>query len=48
MNDKQKIVYEALLEMVAKVAQNYYGDPNFDVNLWRDDLDTLSYIVEED
>ncbi len=49
MEGKQKTVYEAIMEMASKVLDGMYGkDDDFDVEAWRDDLDTLSYDVESE
>lgn len=49
MQGKQNIVYEAVMEMASKVLDGFYGkDNDFDVEAWRDDLEHLSYVVEEE
>ena len=46
---KQKAVYEAVMEMASSVLDGRYGkNDDFDVEAWRDDLDDLSYTVEEE
>ncbi len=43
MEGKQKLVHRAILEMASKNLRGDYGENNdFDVELWREDLDRLS------